>query len=193
MKHPTTRMIFTYWDLLRGGRAAPERGEIDPGEIRHALGDTFILEAVPGGTAVVRLAGTRMCALFGHELKGRAFETFWAANTAGDPEALVDLVVNEAVGCIAGLTGRTPHGDPIHLEMILLPLRHQGKPHARLLGAMAPLEVPSWIGLRPVDNLATLSMRVIPPTESAPLASGSPRPSGAGRAPYLTVHQGGRP
>src|SRR5215204_4458470 len=44
MKHATTRMIFGYWDALRGERSAPERGEIEPGEIRHVLADTFVLE-----------------------------------------------------------------------------------------------------------------------------------------------------
>ena len=42
MKHATTRMLFAYWDTLRGERAAPDRGEIEPGEIRHILADTFI-------------------------------------------------------------------------------------------------------------------------------------------------------
>ena len=192
MKHATTRMIYAYWNQLRGGRAAPERGEIDPGEIRHALGDTFILEAPRGGSASVRLAGTRLCALFGHELKGRAFESFWAPNTAGDPDTLIELVVNETVGCIAGLVGRTYQSEPIHLEMILLPLRHQGKPHARLLGAIAPLAVPSWIGLRPLESLATLSMRVIPPPGSGAMPAPLEHAESHRRAPLLTVHQGGR-
>ena len=47
MKHSTSRMLFSYWDALRGERAAPERSEIEPGEIRHILADTFILEIGP--------------------------------------------------------------------------------------------------------------------------------------------------
>ena len=47
MKHPTSRMLFSYWDGLRGARAARERGEIEPGEIRHILADTFVLEIDP--------------------------------------------------------------------------------------------------------------------------------------------------
>ena len=66
MKHATTRMIFSYWDSLRGERMAPERGEIEPGEIRHVLADTFILEVVERN-AVIRLAGTWICAFFGRE------------------------------------------------------------------------------------------------------------------------------
>ena len=44
MKHATSRMLFAYWDALRGERSSPERGAINPGAIRHILADTFILE-----------------------------------------------------------------------------------------------------------------------------------------------------
>ncbi len=70
-------MIFAYWDQLRGERAAPERGEIEPGEIRHVLADTFILEIGADRRAEFRLAGTRLCALFGRELKARPFVDLW--------------------------------------------------------------------------------------------------------------------
>jgi hypothetical protein len=72
MKHATTRMIFAYWDALRGERSAPERGEIEPGEIRHVLADTFVLEVAPERIATIRLAGTRICAFFGRELRGES-------------------------------------------------------------------------------------------------------------------------
>jgi hypothetical protein len=191
MKHAATRMIYAYWDLLRGARAAPERGEIEPGEIRHFLGDTFILELAPGAPSTIRLAGTRICALFGRELKGHAFEDLWAANESGDPNALLEPVVSETAPVVAGLVGRTEHGDRVNLEMILLPLRHGGKPHARVLGAVAPLMVPTWIGLHPVESLATLSMRVMPPTRAAK-APPDPSEPATRSPPQLKVYQGGR-
>ena len=45
MKHPSTRALYAYWDEKRGGRPAPDRADIDPAAIRHALGDTFMLAA----------------------------------------------------------------------------------------------------------------------------------------------------
>ena len=45
MKHASTQAVFKYWNRQRANRPAPERGDIDPGEIRHALGDTFMLAA----------------------------------------------------------------------------------------------------------------------------------------------------
>ena len=43
MKHASSRDVFEYWNKRRGYRIAPERGDIEPGPIRRALGDTFIL------------------------------------------------------------------------------------------------------------------------------------------------------
>ena len=83
MKHAATRMLFSYWDALRGERAAPDRGEIEPGEIRHILADTFILEN-EDGPARFRLAGTRLCALFGCELKNAPFSAIWDPATPDD-------------------------------------------------------------------------------------------------------------
>src|SRR3979411_214660 len=58
----------------RGGahpaRRAPERGDIEPGAIRNVLGDSFIIAYDPEADHPFRLAGTRVCALFGRELKG---------------------------------------------------------------------------------------------------------------------------
>ena len=43
MKHESIRQLFDYWNERRGTREAPERSDIEPGAIRRALADTFIL------------------------------------------------------------------------------------------------------------------------------------------------------
>ncbi|MGB9364875.1 MAG: PAS domain-containing protein, partial [Xanthobacteraceae bacterium] len=65
MKQASSRELFGYWAARRGARAAPERGEIEPSAIRRALGDVFILEFDRRSGHPFRLAGTRVCALFG--------------------------------------------------------------------------------------------------------------------------------
>ena len=78
MKHASTRALFDYWNTQRGHRAAPERADIDPAAIRHALGDTFMLAADFVDQLRFRLAGTRVCALFGREIKGEGFTALWS-------------------------------------------------------------------------------------------------------------------
>src|SRR5262245_39961282 len=70
-------LLFQYWNRLRAGRPAPKRTEIEPADIKSLLADTFILEKDARGEAVFRLAGTRLCATYGRELKGFAFASLW--------------------------------------------------------------------------------------------------------------------
>lgn len=189
MKNPSTRMVFEYWNTLRGERAAPERGEIEPGALRHALADTFVLENEPIGP-VFRLAGTRLCALIGSELRGRAFTALWPdVEAQGDMRRLVQTVMDETAGAVAGLSGETRTGAPIYLELLLLPLRYRGRTHARVLGALSPQIAPDWLGLDTVDSMRMISLRMLWPDTAAQYA---PEPKPRAAAPKFMVLPGGR-
>ena len=43
MKHISSQAVYAYWNEKRGARPAPERSDIDPADIRRALGDTVML------------------------------------------------------------------------------------------------------------------------------------------------------
>ena len=77
MKQDASVALFHYWDRLRSGRPAPQRAEIEPSDIKTLLADTFILERDTRGEAIFRLAGTRLCAMYGRELKGFLFPSLW--------------------------------------------------------------------------------------------------------------------
>ncbi|GJD49959.1 hypothetical protein OPKNFCMD_2695 [Methylobacterium crusticola] len=198
MKHPTSRMLHAYWNGLRGARAAPERGEIEPGEIRHVLADSLILEIDPGQRgATVRLAGTRLCALFGGELKGLAFAGLWGDAPAADPWRLIEVVIQETVGVVVGLVGVTDEGETLDLELLLLPLRHRGKTQSRVIGALSPAIIPTWLGLRPITAVRTVSLRILtaaepPAAEAERLPSPANDEPGPERRRRFIVHRGGR-
>lgn len=195
MKHPATRMLFSYWDGLRGERAAPERGEIEPGQIRHILADTFVLDLDRGGDAHFRdahfrLAGTRICALFGRELRDEAFVGLWSERARHDVRRHLDIVVDETAGIVCGLLGTTEAGDVIDLELLVLPLRHRGRPNTRALGCVSASVVPPWIGFRHIDTVETVSMRVIWPA-GRPVDAVAPVDAIERRRRFV-VHRGGR-
>ncbi len=77
MKLEGSIALFQYWNRLRHGRPAPRRTEVEPANIKSLLADTFILEKDTRGEAVFRLAGTRLCAVYGRELKGFSFPSLW--------------------------------------------------------------------------------------------------------------------
>ena len=121
MKHPSTRAVFDYWNKKRGSRPAPERADIDPTEIRHALSDTFMLAADFVDQLRFRLAGTRVCALFGREIKGEAFSALWSESSRKSIDDLLANVNNQATGVVAGLTARTEDG-------VIMGIAHRARP-----------------------------------------------------------------
>jgi hypothetical protein len=194
MKHSSSRQLFDYWNHRRGNRPAPERGEIEPGAIRSVLGDTFILAYEPGAGHLFRLAGTKVCALFGRELKAAPFAALWGDAWREPAIKLVNLTADEWVGLVAGVTGRVDDGPTVDLELLLLPLSFRGRAHARVLGVLAPLATPLGLGTTPLTTLQLGSLRHLGPaveTVAAPRLTGS---SPARRAHHgLVVYEGGRP
>ncbi len=122
MKHAASRQLYAHWEKRRGTRPAPERGEIEPSAIRRARSDTFILALDGGAGHPFRLAGTRVCALFGRELKGEPFIGLWAATSQPVLRDLIAILNDERVGTVAGVTAQSAGGEPIELELLLLPL-----------------------------------------------------------------------
>ena len=118
----------------RGKRRAPERGEIEPSAIRRSLGDVFVLEFGRDDGHPFRLAGTRVCALFGRELKNEPFLNLWDAETRPFVAQLVNAVADDTTGAVASVTGRTAEGWSQDLELLLLPLAHRGDNRARMIG-----------------------------------------------------------
>ena len=187
-------MLFAYWDALRGERAAPERGDVRPAEMRHILADTFVLALDDARIATFRLAGTRCRALFGRDLAATPLHGLWPEGDRPDVDRLVDLVVADTVGVVAGLLGTNENRSEVALELLLLPLRHRGRTEARVIGALSPASIPSWAGLVPVRSVETRSLRVIEPGRTAP-ATSRPEPAeleSAARRRLFVVHDGGR-
>jgi len=159
MKHSSSRDLYAYWNAQRGNRPAPERNDVDPAAIRHSLSDVFILSADFVEEQRFRLAGTRVCALFDRELKGESFGSLWSEASREHMGALMANVVEEKAAIIAGVTGRNVEGDPIELELLLLPLAARGHARIRAIGVLAATDLPFWIGSRPLKELMLGTVR----------------------------------
>lgn len=191
VKHVSNQELYRYWNSRRGERRAPERDDIEPGAIRRSLGDSFILAFdVPGGHPF-RLAGTRLCGLFGRELRNEAFESLWDPLDRAAVDQLAMVVADEMGGVVAGAVGHTAEGYTIDLELLLLPLRHHGNTHARQIGALAPLATPYWAGSSPVEVIRLGTHRHL--VEETPNFRQLPPPDQPNRNRHgFTVYEGGR-
>ena len=193
MKHASTRALFEYWNRQRGGRVAPDRSDIDPADIRHVLGDTFMLAADFVDDIRFRLAGTRVCALFTREIKGEAFKAQWSELSSEFIEKLLAAVIDENVGAVAGIIARTEDGAEVELELLLLPLAHADQGRVRALGVLTPLSPPYWLGEQPVVELELKTLRHIDgrQTDAGAARFGQPR-EGQRLRHGFQVYTGGR-
>jgi hypothetical protein len=193
MKHSSIRELFDYWNERRGLRAAPERGDIEPGAIRRVLADTFMLSFDQRAGHPFRIAGTRVCAAFGRELKGEGFVELWDADSKDLIRDLLTVIAQETIGVVISARGENADNASLELEAIMLPLNHHGRMGARVIGALAPVETPYWLGTSILGPLTMRTHRYLDPglaTDAAPCLR---RTAPTGRIRHgLTVYDGGQ-
>ena len=210
MKQDGTIALFQYWNRLRDGRFAPKRTEVEPADIKTLLADTFILEKDSRGEGVFRLAGTRLCAVFGRELRSFSFHSLWREQDSPLITRLVHGVFKSKNVVVITLEGASRNGRTNPFEMLLLPL-DGGIENPRCLGVMSAGEKPFWLGADPVCEVRIETVRVVdadreplflknrPAIEVPSLAprdlsasiTGRPA-SGARQIRHLVVFNGGR-
>ena len=161
MRQAGNRELFAYWRRLKGQRSAPERNDIDPGAIRAILSDVFVLELDREAGLPLRVAGVRTNALFGRELRGAKFLDLWKADDRHEIADLADATANDAQPVVIAGIAHCAHHAAIGVEILLLPLRHHGDTHARLLGAFSPGAMPKWIGLDEIQTVEYVTSRIL--------------------------------
>jgi hypothetical protein len=167
MKHSASRELFEYWNRVRGSDRAPHRGSIEPSDIRRVLADTFILEVADREHYQVRLAGTRVCSIYCRELKGTNFFDLFQADDRSAMQTLGAAVTEDGAAAVVTVEAKTARGQEVAAELILLPLRHSnGSTFDRVLGSLAVLERPYWLGTEAVERQTIASLRLIWPDET---------------------------
>lgn len=170
MKHASSRELYQYWNTMRGAAPAPQRTAIEPADIRTILCDMFILEVDHRRHYPFRLAGTRLCAAYGHELKSTSFLGLWEEMDRKQINLILSAISGEARAAVVGSTAKAGPGHTVAFEMVLLPLIQGGgggSRYDRILGVLAPLDVPYWLGLDPLRSQTVTSARLMWPNEDA--------------------------
>jgi len=207
MKHNGSMFLFQYWNRLRARRKAPKRTDIEPADIKAMLADTFILERDMRRAPIFRLAGTRLCATFGRELKGFSFHALWQEGDQRIVSRLVHSVFNLKSVVVIALTGTSRSGRTNRFELLVLPL-DGGPDNPRVLGSIIPLDKPYWLGADPIVSCSIETLRIVDPELEPvflknrpemsvpplqPLAPRLTEPVGSGRRiRHLVVFQGGK-
>jgi hypothetical protein len=171
MKHPSNRAFFAYWDEKRADARAPDRSEIEPEAVRDLLGDIFVLSYDSAAGFPFRVAGTRLSALLGRDLRDQSFSRLFVEDGRREIEDIITVVTEEMLAAVAGITATSDDGTPTHLELLLLPFNSRAHAPISLTGLLAPFEnghrvlrdfkLTSWryLGHQPPQRLVPRALR----------------------------------
>lgn len=169
MRTPLSASLFQYWTELRAGRPMPLRTQIDPASLASILPDLFILEAEADGDHRLRLAGTRVCTLFGRELRGTPFSRLWRRDQHRQTARTARRVLEEARPMSLAAAATTLHDDRLRFDIPLFPLADPDGQPTRLLGAMDMIGLQMSEAALPISVLEQTGLSVIvPPPAPAP-------------------------
>ena len=174
--------LFHYWNRLRDRRPAPRRSEVEPADIKTLLADTFILERDTRGEAVFRLAGTRLCAGYGRELKGFSFPSLWREKDQRLVSRLIHGVFEQKSVVLITYEGFSRNGRSNRFELLALPL-DGGVENPRCLGVISAVEKPFWLGADPITDALIDTIRVIDPDKEPMFLKNRPEISVPSLAP----------
>jgi hypothetical protein len=206
MQTKAVTALYDYWTRQRGDRAVPLRSAIEPADIAPILPDVFILEHNRLDDPRFRLAGTRLCAQFGRELKGAGFDKLFAPDLRLRVARITENVMAHAAPAVMQIALVDGSLDTTEAEIVLLPLATKGKAADRIIGAFAPL--PGQRQPLSAFRYATLgALSVIDPSRANSFGGNRPavpmptsimavRPAGLGqtmsRVLHLRIFEGGR-
>jgi len=156
-----TAELLAYWRRIRGKRAAPNRSDVDPAQIRQVLCDSFMIEADSARHFPMRLAGARLDAFCMQRQKDASFLALWSPQDRRSVAAAL-LSLMDCATPISGVVRAQARGfSPIEMELLLLPLRSGPKSAPRILGALIPDYQPGWVGQVAIEPLELLSLRML--------------------------------
>jgi hypothetical protein len=151
MRRRTSQTLFDYWNEVRGDRLAPRRFDIEPARISSILAETFILERLDPHTFRFRLAGTRICEIFGQELRNTSFLQLFPADDRLHLGRQLGTIAEQGGVCVVEFRASAGDRKSVLFECMILPLTDPRGVVTRYLGAISPSENPEWLGTEAVS------------------------------------------
>lgn len=141
MRQAAARTILSYWQAIApeaGG--APAQSLVEPRALKSLLPDLFLVERHDRAVFAFRMAGTRLCARYGRELRDHDFVRLWPASQQGDILAQLSLCLQSAQPIVLHGAAATLDGKSVSFEIVLTPLTDKDGRTTRILGAMLPAD-----------------------------------------------------
>jgi hypothetical protein len=135
--HPGSRRLFAHWESLRAERAYPNREEFTFEPVKDLMPDMVVLErdAARGGYRF-RLAGSRVCALFGKNLTSSDALAGWDAFEASILSNHFELALENFQPVLMRMRLLTDIGLTLATELIAMPIRARESNRVQLIGGL---------------------------------------------------------
>lgn len=187
--HPGSRHLFSYWNGLRGDRAAPARQEIELRALASILPWLGIIErqARPRRHRW-RLAGTGIGRMWGTGLTGAAVAADWAEVYRRALARALDGVCERRQPFVARLKATSAEGELLGIELFAAPAETGDGKAVQTLCGVLPFRDPEWLGHVPLVDIELSRLTAI---WLGPLPDEISRLQGP-TAPRLRVIRGGR-
>lgn len=138
MLHPGSRALFRYWETIRGEMSAPPRDWLDLKTIRNLVPFLFMIERKHGKDHAWRLAGSRVCDLWGMELTGKPAFTQGERFERETVARLLDGVIDEHQPFVLRFRLKSALGMNMAAEFVGLPMLSRDGQSTYVFGIITP-------------------------------------------------------
>jgi hypothetical protein len=137
IKHPKLRQLYEYWEGKRGARSMPSRADLDPVDIRFAIGDVILVDVLDEKPPRfrIRLHGTNLSERTNFDLTGKMLDDMPAPEFRELSTRSFRKVLRTREPLHA-LAARQLDGRMQRYEAIIMPLSSDGERVDRLILGM---------------------------------------------------------
>jgi len=129
-----TQRLIDYWRSLCGGRALPDRADVEPSGFVALANRVFIAELRSSGEIAFRFAGEAIEELHGMPLKGVGMSQFWRPAHREGLERAIRAALARASPLVVGAQAASADGTRGALEILFAPLTGPTGVADRILG-----------------------------------------------------------
>ena len=160
--HPGSRRLFSHWETLRAERAYPTREEFTFDAVKDLMPDMIVLDRdYLRNSYKFRLAGTRVCRLFGETLTGKDVLFGWDHFESDVIAKHLGLALSEYQPALIRMRLKTDTGQVVAGELIALPVQTRGSNRIQLMGGIFAFRDVNAIGHAAILGRELISGRMI--------------------------------
>jgi hypothetical protein len=162
IQHPGTRALFSFWEKIRGEKAAPGRDDLDLRQISPIVPNLLILERDHlHQTYKWRLAGSEICQLYRQKLTSTNALAGWDSFERNSLIQLFNTVVTRLQPCLVRFHLTTDTGQMVGAELLGLPLLARNGMRFHIFGGIFPLRDISQLGYGTITYMELSAARSI--------------------------------